>query len=174
MEVIYLGGDSFLLKGERVVAINPPRGQKSDITLFSTRQRSSKLTVNGPGEYEIGGVLMVTTELPGAPNLIQSVCLDDLNIVHLGAQAAPLPPDALRSVGRVDVLLVDADRPEIAAAAVRELTPRVVIPYGSRASEFCQSLNGQKERSTRFAWNGLTRAPRALVLKPDTNRAEAA
>lgn len=173
MEITYQGGASFTLKGERVVAINPPRGYKADISLYSSRQRG-KLLINGPGEYEVGGVLMVTAEPRGSKGLVQSVCLDDLNIVHLGPDAGTLGPQELESLGRVDVLIVNADRPECARAAIRDLTPRVVIPFGARAVELCQSLQGQKEKPMRFSWNGLTKVPRALVLKPGTDRVQAA
>src|SRR5579883_1802349 len=123
MDISYLGGASFILRGERVVAINPT-GQplKGALSLYSTRQKDPKLIVNGPGEYEIGDVMILTLENRGAEpfTLIHAVDLDRLAIVHLGERAAGLTQAQIEALGRVDILLVDTANPKAAQVAVTD------------------------------------------------------
>jgi L-ascorbate metabolism protein UlaG (beta-lactamase superfamily) len=177
MDITYLDGASFQVRAERLIAINPPNAAPADIVLHSKRQTRSKHIVNGPGEYEIGGVLIPTTEVgpKETPTLVHALDFDGMSVVHLGAAVPELDDRALDALGRVDVLLLNADDLKAAQAAVRDLEPRVVIPFGQRAAELCAAL-GVKERraESRFSWNGVTNPPRAVLLKAPSTRKRAA
>src|SRR5947209_253822 len=164
MDIRYLGNTALLLKGDRTVAMNPGTGMdRPDIALHTKRQRSQKLIVNGPGEYEIGGVLIGTVALGDL--LAHAVELDGINVVLVVGDASKLDERALATLGRVDVLLVNADDVRMAQAAVSELTPRVVVPFGEHATEICSAV-GVKDASAqaRFSWNGTTNPPTAVLL----------
>ena len=177
MEIIYLDGATFQIKGDRTVTVNPPPAMAVDIVLHSVRQKSSKQIVNGPGEYEIGGVLIATVEVGPrqAATLVHGVEVGGVNVVHLGMGEPELDERAFDALGAVDVLLVNADEPAAAQAAVRNLEPRIVIPFGPKAAELCAALGVKEPRAEpRFSWNGLSAAPKAVLLKATRSRKRAA
>jgi hypothetical protein len=178
MDITYLGGHAFLLKGDRTIAINPPAGTpRQNITLQSARRARSKEIVNGPGEYEIGGCLIVTLEVGPreSSELAHAVEISGLNVVHLGTTVRPLNDRAVADIGRVDILLLNADDLRAAQAAVTDLTPRLVIPYGAHAAELCGALGVKDARpQPRLTWNGISAQPKAVLLKPATAKRRAA
>lgn len=99
--------------------------------------------VNGPGEYEVGGIFVkgFATEGPaGKINTVYSLVLEGTNLVHLGALAnadlsagqVGLPAKAVEELGTIDVLFVPVGNdflPTKAAAKVAtNLESRLVIP----------------------------------------------
>lgn len=172
MDITYTGGASFVVKGERTIAINPAaRKTDADIVLHSVRQKRGKLVINGPGEYEIGGVLIATVEA-GGKTLIHALEVDGINVVHLGGNAGSLLERDLATIGPVDVLLLDASDLRSAQSAVASLTPRVVIPFGDQAEAVVAAVGVPKaERQSRFSWNGTTTPARAVLLKVPGTRA---
>lgn len=174
MDITYAGGPSFLLKGETSVAINPaPRAEGAVLTLHSVRQRSQSQIINGPGEYEIRGVLVTTLETGPAEDrtLVHAVELGGINVVHLAGKPALSERD-LRDLGTVDVLLVNADDRAAAEVAIRDLEPRVVVPFGVHGAAVAAQMAGKElEPQTRLSWNGTGTPPRAVLLKaPGTRR----
>ena len=178
MDITYLGGASFLLKGEQVVAVNPTgRSAGAGITLHSSRRQNARSIVDGPGEYEIGGTLIATLEKGqnGASTLVHAGELGGLNVVHAAGGLAELSEDDLQALGKVDVLLVSAEDLKAAQLAVTELTPRVTLPFGPGAPELCAVLGVRApEPQPRFSWNGAGSVPKAVLLKAVTPRKRAA
>jgi hypothetical protein len=165
MEITYAGANSFVLKGERTVVINPSAStERADIPLYTRRQKSKKLLINGPGEYEIGGVLVTSVAL--GDDLVHAVEVDGINVLHLTGDARKLTDRDLSAIGKVDILLVEAAELKQAQNAVSDLTPRVVIPFGAHAAEVC-ATSGVKDAQpqARFTWNGVTAPARAMLLK---------
>lgn len=97
--------------------------------------------INGPGEYEIGGILIigVTTfhdaehgKIRGK-NTVYLVEVDDVAVCHLGDLGHVLTSEQVEEIGQVDVLMlpvggistINATR---AAEVVRQLEPKLVIP----------------------------------------------
>lgn len=178
MEISYLGGSSFLIRDERTVAINPSdRSTAADVVVHTRRQRSRKHIVNGPGEYEIGGVLIVTTEAGPREDstLVHALELGGANVVHHGKPHGRLEARAIEALGAVDVLLINADDLLAAKEALRDLQPQVVIPYGGHAGELCAELGVTEPRpELRFTWNGTAKAPRAVLLRAPSKKRSAA
>jgi len=175
MDITYGGGASFLVKGERAVALNPaPQSPRTDIVLYSSRQGSG--IVDGPGEYEIGGVLIVTEEAGprGCGALAHGVEIQGINVVHLGAQVHDLTERQTAAFGSVDVLILNADDPRAAQRAVQALEPRVVLPFGSKAAELCSELGARDlQPEARFTWSGGT-PPKVVLLKESESKKRAA
>lgn len=177
MDIVFRGDSSFEINGERTVAINPRRGSRADVMLHTTRQKKPAGVVNGPGEYDIAGVLIVTLEKGPreSPTLAHSIIIDDLAVVHLGDITHELSDRDVAAIGRVDVLIVNADEARKAQDAIADLEPRVVIPFGAAAPEVCASLGVKSpEAQPRFTWSRNRVPPRAVVLKPVSTRARAA
>jgi hypothetical protein len=172
MEITHLGDASFLLKGERSVAINPPSAAGADIVLHSERRDGRKLLVNGPGEYEIAGVLIVTVR----PNreltdLIHAVNVEGLNVLHLSRSSARLTDDDLTVIGKVDVLIIGSEDVKAAEDLAVNLSPRVLIPFGAHAEQLCAMFGAREAPAqTRFSWNGAGAPPRAVLLKAPAAR----
>jgi hypothetical protein len=170
MEIIYSGKASFTVRGEKSVSID---GGEADITLFTRRQKKPSLKINGPGEYEVGGVLITTLEQSGA--LLHVITLDDLNIAHVSSNTAGLTERDLTALGRIDVLLVQAADEKAAQAAIADLAPRVVIPFGPQAAAIAASLGVKNaEPQPRFNWNGSGAPPKAVLLREPSTRKKAA
>jgi hypothetical protein len=178
MEIMYLGQASFQLRGERVVDVNPrQKPARTTIALYSTRQNRRQLVVDGPGEYEIGGILIATAQAGSqdSATLVHSITMGNLNLVHLTAGGNDLSERALEDLGKVDILLIQANEVVDAQAAIQKLEPRVVIPFGSQAMELCAALGvAQPRTETRFSWNGTTNIAKAVLLKPSGAKRRAA
>ena len=177
MDIVYRGDSSFEINGERTIAINPRNGSRADVVLHTARQKKPAGVVNGPGEYDIAGVLIVTLEKGSreSSTLAHSLIVDDLSVVHLGDTTHELSDRDVASIGRVDVLIVNADDARKAQAAVADLEPRVVIPFGAAAPQVCASLGVKSpEDQPRFSWSRNRVLPRAVLLKPVSTRARAA
>lgn len=177
MEINYAGGEGFLLRADQVVAINPTRGTKADIVLHGRRRNGRKLIVDGPGEYEIGGTLIATLQVGSGSDtaLAHAVEIGGVNVVYLGHCPERLTAEHCDTLGRVDVLLVNTANLSAAERAVRDLAPRVVIPYGPHAAELCAAAGVKEARpEARFSWNGTGKAPKALLLRSPQKRTIAA
>lgn len=174
MDITYAGDDSFLLRGEVTVAINPTAKADARIRLFSDRRREKKLIVNGPGEYEIGDVLITTVPV-GKGRLAHAMDLGGIRVLHLPDARTAFDDRTLLEIGRVDILLLAADDLAAAGRVIGDLAPRAVLPYGPFADQVC-ALVGVKdaEPQPRFNWNGVTALPKATLLKvPGTRRRSA-
>lgn len=169
MEIFYEGKGAFTLLGSRSVSID---GRAADIALFTSRQKSTTMKLNGPGEYEVRGVLVTTVDV--SDTLVHAITLDDIAVVHIAA-GTPLTERDIASVGRADVLLVRADDPRTAGAVIADLAPRVVIPFGEHSHKIAASC-GLKDLEPRrsFSWNGMAAAPKAVLLKEGSVRRRAA
>lgn len=93
--------------------------------------------VDGPGEYEIDGIMIrgFVSEGPhGSPNTVYAVHWDDISFCHAGALTAPtLPGDALESLGDIDVLFIYLDEEaglhaRDAQKLVKQIEPHIIIP----------------------------------------------
>ena len=104
--------------------------------------RGQPLEIDGPGEYEVGGVQItgVATYLeppaegkPARRNTAYVVEGEELRLAHLGGLGAPLTTEQVEQLSNVDILVVPigaggAFDAEQAARTVRTLEPKVVIP----------------------------------------------
>jgi len=159
MEIAYLGHASFKIKGkQKTVVIDPysdkvgkfPRDVEGDILLVShdhfdhnavEKVKGSPFLINGPGEYEVGGVSVVGVpcyhdEESGAKrgtNTMFVVEIDGLRIAHLGDLGHKLSDESLDDIGPIDVVMVPVGGvytvdAKVAKEVVGQLDPWVVIP----------------------------------------------
>lgn len=159
--VITFYGEAYtkIQQGDQVIAFNPiskdydPKAPKfgSDVALIScnlpayngrenvTFGSKEPFVVDGPGEYEIGGMFIrgfATTGPAGKTNTIFTLLLDGIRICHLGALAVPeIAPEVVEEIGVVDILFVpvggDAVLDAKAASKVSSLLePKMIIPIG--------------------------------------------
>ena len=158
MIVTYHGrGFVKIQQGDLVVAFNPVSKKSSakqtrfgaDLALVSvndddyngvdqvTLGERVPFVIDGPGEYEVGGIFikgLPSTGPDGKINTIYELTVDDIKIVHAGALAdAALDPKTQEALGDVDVLLTPISGEGIIDAKgahklMLEVDPNLVIP----------------------------------------------
>lgn len=109
---------------------------------FSLKDESSKLEVEGPGEYETGDVSIrgvratrhLDTSADEPISTIYRIEIGDVRIAVVGNIAPKLSEDQLEDIGVVDILIIPVGGNGYTLDAVsattvaRQIDPRVVIP----------------------------------------------
>ncbi len=103
--------------------------------------RDRLFVINGPGEYEVGGILITGVrtaydKAKGAErgyNTVYTIHMDDMVLCHLGNLGHELSQSQLEDIGNVDVLFVpvgggETIGPAEAASVISQIEPRIVIP----------------------------------------------
>ena len=159
MEIVWLGHSCFRLKGRDVTIITDPHDRTSGYTLgkvtadvVTVSHRApdhsnvkaiggNPRVVDGPGEYEIGGVFItgLATRRDGSKgrdserNTAYQIEIDDLTICHLGDLGHILTPEQVELMSNADVLLIPVGGNNTinagqAAEVVSQIEPRIVVP----------------------------------------------
>jgi L-ascorbate metabolism protein UlaG (beta-lactamase superfamily) len=169
MDITWLGHSCFKLKGSHTTVITDPYSPEIGYSLGKTTANIVTLShqhpghcyaqgvggeprvVERPGEYEIGGVLII-----GIPtfhdreggkkrgkNTVYLLEIDEITICHLGDLGQVLNSEQVEEIDDVDVLLlpvggVDTINAATAAEVVRQIEPKIVIPmhYQTPALKF--------------------------------------
>jgi L-ascorbate metabolism protein UlaG (beta-lactamase superfamily) len=159
MELTYIGHSCFHIKGKKVSLVIDPYNpemvgykmpkQNCKILLNSHQhtdhshntQVNHEILIDKPGEYEIDDVYITGIqtahddkdgELRGQ-NIVFSIDIDGINIVHLGDLGHELNEKAVAKLGSVDVLLVPVGGHFTidsfqASKLISTLEPKIVIP----------------------------------------------
>ena len=109
--------------------------------------------VTGPGEYEISGVLIIGIatfhDAEGGEkrgkNTVYLIEIDEVTVCHLGDLGHMLTTEQVEGLDNVDVLLlpvggVSTINPSVAAAVVRQLEPKAVIPMHYKTQAISREL----------------------------------
>ncbi len=171
MEITWLGHSCFRIKGIKTTIVTDPYTPETgemplklaaDIVTVSHKDAGHDYTqtvsghphlIVGPGEYEIGGVLILGIaafhdNAGGAElgkNTIYLMEVDEISILHCGDLGHMINAAAIEEIGGVDVLLVPVGNKttigaQVAAELVRRLEPKVVIPMHYSAKNFDTDL----------------------------------
>jgi len=177
MEISWLGHSCFRIKGSNATVITDPYppdlgyslGKPTARIVTVSHQHSSHSytegiggepkVINGPGEYEIGGVLIIGLATchdaeGGAKrgrNTVYLMEIDEVSVCHLGDLGHVLTAGQVEELENVDVLLlpvggVSTVAAPAAAQVVRQLEPKVVIPMHYQT----QALKRELEPVSRF------------------------
>jgi L-ascorbate metabolism protein UlaG (beta-lactamase superfamily) len=130
-------------EGSLVVTASRKDPERIDTSAFA----NATFVVDGPGEYEIGGLAFKGIPTPRseagtdrAINTVYTLEVEGLSICHVGHLRDPLSSQAQQAVGNVDILILPAGGegtigPEEAATIIRQFDPRIVLPvYGGPQS----------------------------------------
>jgi L-ascorbate metabolism protein UlaG (beta-lactamase superfamily) len=158
MVISYYGaGMVKVVQGETTAVFNPiaespnykPVKFGADLALVSLKDKRYNGTdnaargdrvpfvVDGPGEYEVGGIFIKGFGTAGPKekiNTVYSVVLEGTNLVHLGALSQEeIPAKIIEELGSIDVLFVPIGNdqmlsPKAAAKLATNLGSRLVIP----------------------------------------------
>ena len=159
MDISWLGHSCFRIKGKGTTIITDPYSpelgynlgkQTAGIVTVSHRHPGhanvqdiggNPKTITGPGEYEVGGVLIIGIatfhdESNGnsrGKNTVYLMEIDEISVCHLGDLGHMLTDEQAEELENVDILLVPVGgvstiNGPVAARVVRKLAPRVVVP----------------------------------------------
>jgi len=138
------------------VGLTPPK-LKADVVTVShdapghnnlKAVKGERRTINGPGEFEIGGVFVTGITMygdkdhknGGRPNTLYVFEFEGLSIAHLGDLAYVPSQAQIENLGAVDVALVpvgggSALAPSQAAEVISLIEPSIVIPMHYKAGK---------------------------------------
>ncbi len=178
MDISWLGHSCFRIKGRQgIVIITDPYSPSLGYSLGKPSARIVTVShqhpghsyvqgidgeprpVTGPGEYEIGGVLIIgiatfhDEEKGGkrGKNTVYLMEIDEISVCHLGDLGHILTAEQIEEIGNVDIVLLPVggtstiNAPK-AAEVVRQLEPKVVIPMHYKTP----ALNWELEPVERF------------------------
>ena len=191
MEINWLGHSCFRLKGSQTTVITDPYSpdlgyslgkQTADIITLSHQHPGHSYVggvggdpriVAGPGEYEIGGILIVGMQTfhdeergkSKGRNTVYLIEVDELSICHLGDLGQLLTAEQAEEIEDVDVLLlpvggestIDASQ---AARVVRQLEPKVVIPMHYKTDAIKRELEPVDRFLKEMGANDVTSQPK--------------
>ena len=159
MDISWLGHSCFRLRGNHATVITDPYSPDMGYSLGKPTARIVTVShqhpghcyaqgvdgqpkvVDGPGEYEISGVLIIGIatfhdgERGGkrGKNTVYLMEIDEISVCHLGDLGHVLSGEQVEEIDNVDVLLlpvggVSTINAPMAAEVVRQLEPKAVIP----------------------------------------------
>jgi L-ascorbate metabolism protein UlaG (beta-lactamase superfamily) len=159
MDISWLGHSCFRIKGKQTTVITDPYSPELGYTLGKHSARIVTVShqhpghsyvegiggeprqVTGPGEYEIGGVLIIGIATfhddesgnTRGKNTVYLMEMDEISVCHLGDLGHALNSEQAEELENVDILLVPVGgvstiNGATAAGLVRQLAPKVVIP----------------------------------------------
>jgi len=159
VEITWLGHSCFKIKGVETTLITDPFSPETGYNLG--QQEAQIVTVShdrpghnnaaaiggdpkvlkGPGEYEIGGVLVLGVATfhdaveggEKGKNTVFIYEIDDITVCHMGDLGHLMTPDQLEEIDEIDVLLIPMGGVTTlgavqAAEQARKLEPKIVIP----------------------------------------------
>jgi L-ascorbate metabolism protein UlaG (beta-lactamase superfamily) len=159
MEISWLGHSCFRIRGNHATVITDPYSPDLGYSLGKPTARIVTVShqhpghcyvqgvggqpkvVDGAGEYEIGGVLIIGIAtfhdaergVKRGKNTVYLMEIDDISVCHLGDLGHILTGEQVEEIDNVDVLLlpvggVSTINAPMAAEVVRQLEPKAVIP----------------------------------------------
>jgi len=117
-----------------IVTVSLPDPLHGYASAVSGSENGKLFAIEGPGEYEVGGVFVTGTRVgEKLASTVYRIAAEEMRLVHLGALAATLTEEEIERLGDVDILFVSVAgagefSPKQMAGVVAAIEPRVVIP----------------------------------------------
>ncbi|MDD4876434.1 MAG: MBL fold metallo-hydrolase [Dehalococcoidales bacterium] len=196
MDINWLGHSCFKIKGRYAVVITDPCSPESGYSLGEETARIVTVShqhsghsyvqaingepklVTGPGEYEIGGVLVIGVSTfhdavggtEKGKNTAYLIELDELSICHLGDLGHILTNAQVEEIGNVDILLlpvggISTINASKAAEVVRQLEPKVVIPMHYKTPTLIRELDPIENFLKEMGVQEITPQPKLSLTK---------
>ena len=171
MDISWLGHSCFRIRGGNAIVITDPYSPdlgyslgkpNAGIVTVSHNHPGHSYTqgiggeprlVTGPGEYEIGGVLIIgigtfhdgEAGRKRGKNTAYLMEIDEISVCHLGDLGHVLTSEQVEELDNVDVLLlpvggVSTINAPMAAEVVRQLEPKIVVPMHYKTSALSREL----------------------------------
>lgn len=158
MDIVFLGGKTLKIKGKNAAFVVNPTSSigktEADAILISgnfidfsdLKVQSSRITIKGAGEYELGGIKISAISKDG--DLINIVDVDNVKIL-LGDGLA-IEKNHEKTEG-FDIAVINADN-EFDYSIISSLEPKVLIVYGEKKNLVLKSLGKEDTvKSSKFS-----------------------
>jgi L-ascorbate metabolism protein UlaG (beta-lactamase superfamily) len=196
MDISWLGHSCFKIRGSHAIVITDPYSPdlgyslgKPDASIVTVSHNhpghsytqgvgGEPKTVTGPGEYEIGGVLIigVATFHDGdggrerGKNTAYLMEIDEISVCHLGDLGHVLTAEQVEELDNVDVLLlpvggVSTINAPVAAEVVRQLEPKIVVPMHYKTPALSRELEPVEKFLKEIGVNEVTPQPKLSLTK---------
>jgi L-ascorbate metabolism protein UlaG (beta-lactamase superfamily) len=204
VEISWLGHSCFRLRGSHATVITDPYSPDLGYSLGKPTARIVTVShqhpghsycrgiggqprvINGPGEYEISGVLIlgIATFHDGeggkkrGKNTVYLMEIDEISVCHLGDLGHVLTGEQVEEIDNVDVLLlpvggVSTINAPVAAEIVRQLEPKAVIPMHYKTPALSWELEPVERFLKEIGAKELNPQPKLSLTKsslPDTTQ----
>jgi len=191
-----LGHSCFRIKGSQAVIITDPfppdlgyslGKPAANIVTVSHQHLSHSFVqgvggepriVQGPGEYEISGVLIIGVATfhddeggqKRGKNTVYLMEVDGISVCHLGDLGHVLTSEQVEEIGDVDVLLlpvggVSTIGAPMAAEVIRQLEPKAVVPMHYKTPEINRELEPVENFLKEMGMEQIDSRPKLSVSK---------
>ena len=118
-----------------IALINPNHPDYGGRDVLSAKdEKKPVFVIDGPGEYEVGGI-----HIKGISNpTIYTLSVENINLCHLGPFDEKNPtPEIKEEIGEVDVLFVpiNEDDGQKAAQIISQIEPKIAIPMNYKEAD---------------------------------------
>ena len=196
MDITWLGHSCFRIKGKNAVVITDPYspnlgyslGKPTAHIVTVSHQHEGHSYVQGiggepkivtrPGEYEIGGVLIIGIATfhdndkgtNRGKNTVYLMEIDEMTVCHLGDLGHVLTADQVEETGNVDVLLLPVGggstiSAPVAAEVVRQLEPKAVVPMHYKTPAISREMEPVERFLKEIGVNQITPQPELSITK---------
>ena len=196
VDITWLGHSCFRIKGSQATVITDPfppdlgysLGKPSAriVTVSHQHPAHSYVTgvsgvqrvVAGPGEYEIGGVLIIGIATfhdnergsKRGKNTVYLIEVDGISVCHLGDLGHVLTADQVEEIDVVDVLLLPVGgystlNAAMAAEVVRQLEPKAVVPMHYKTPVLSRELDPVEKFLREMGAEGIKSQPKLSVTR---------
>jgi L-ascorbate metabolism protein UlaG (beta-lactamase superfamily) len=134
--------------------------------------------IKRPGEYEVSGVLVIgiatyhdaSKGSERGKNTVYVFETEEMTICHLGDLGHPLSDSRIEEIGKVDVLMIPVGgvstiNATTAAAIVRQMEPKIVLPMHFKTSLFQGELDPVENFLREFGMQQAVPQPKLNVNK---------
>lgn len=143
MDIYYFGFTSIRLRGKKTTLVIDPFSKETaglkfekteaDAVLLTAKNSprisldqvsNSRVVIDGPGEYEVGGVAIHGIAIDGIATYV--VKIDGVTMLHLGDISNPLSDSEIEKYPSIDILFVYGGKDT--ADMIAKLEPKIVVP----------------------------------------------
>jgi len=196
VDITWLGHSCFRIKGSQAAVITDPfppdlgysLGKPTANIVTVSHQHPSHSyvqgiggeprTIQGPGEYEISGVLIIGVatfhDAEGGKkrgkNTVYLMEVDGISVCHLGDLGHVLTSEQVEEIGDVDVLLlpvggVSTIDASMAAEVIRQLEPKAVVPMHYQTPAINRELDSVDKFLKEMGMEPIDPRPKLSVSK---------
>jgi len=111
--------------------VSPPAGGNID----TSKVTDSRITINGAGGYEVGGVKISTAKTP--KGILYSLSIDDVSVILGSATDAKI-----EGFNACSVAVINADN-DFNESFVTALEPKITVLYGEKKIEAAKAIGAE-------------------------------
>lgn len=170
MDVILIGKNTLRIKGKNAsFVVNPDssvsKTEADAIVLLGNRSdqafpkiTGARITIKGPGEYEISGIKISTTAVE--QNLVARVDVDGIKLLVGSGESIEKIHD---NTPECDVAVVNSDL-DFNHAVLTSIEPRVLVIYGDKKESVAKMLGKDGAQKASKYWTTSERLPQEMEV----------